>query len=704
MANLRLIIFTIFITTCSLLPGQVKHHRLLLLDKNMSSPILQAAYARPWLAAGCEVQYRRYHPYLLQSDLANYDMLMILGGPTPLAAGTRITREDVDIMKQFYAAGKGIVLAFSSSLNGRGNDDRHAMNQFLRELRLNIEISELHAQEKKLRYRSLMGEFGRVRRHEQWIYSKTDTVAFGELMPLRILRGANLELVAESFPAASFKKGKITYPGPFQLSVITGENAPILIIPRKAFHVFGATNERNASPFFDKKLRRNTQEFLRNIALRFTKILQGQKMLLTPVIASSALESRSDSQLPHWAALPEVPKSDFLPVKTVNLKKISHISKAELLQSEKYFAARITSPVMKNYLRDGIKAIWGRLTPLRSRERIIAAAKRLEEIDLLVYFFAESGCNLFWAIAAPQAFAGGEFYSAEESGKIKALWLEISEQFTAINNNWFAGLDYRDFRRPAGKSKNFQNMQEPVWSPLDRVFWQQGFWTPLTRIAENASEFASLKGFIIDTDFYGLTRSNGYTNAHEFSAETAAFFRESARGFAPDSLLRDFVETPADQRFSFLLDNALLPLYYQILMEETERFARRLRERVEAFAPEFCWGLFLPNLPGNWYEMGLLRGLSSPGKPVLLFTYEPFAREAMHLLRRQNIYALHALAISSIQIKSGEWANFSKEVSMQHNGFWLSSAESLLQPQGVRLKDKTLSSDEFAKIILEAGQ
>lgn len=701
---LRLIAIALLFTQFNPSQASPASQRMLLLDKNMASENLLAAYAKPWLTAGCEVSYRRYHPYLVNSDLEDYDIVMILGGTMPLATSARITREDVDLMKQFHTAGKGIVLAFPGSLNERGSDDRYAMNQFLRELRLNIEISELHANEPGLRYRSLMGEYGLVRRHEHWIYSKTDTIAFGEIMPLRILRGANLELIAESFPSATFKKGKISYPGPFQLSVYTGETAPILIIPQKVFHVFGPTFDRNASPFLNDKLLQNSQTFVKNISFRFVKLMQGQKMMLSPVIASSALESRSDSELPIWPALPSVPAADFLPVKTINFSVREKITQQEIIKSEQHFEQRIISPVCKNYLQNGIKAVWGRLTELQSNNRILSKAKALEELDALGYFFSESGCNLFWGIATPQAFGNSSLYSDAEIYKIKALWQEMSEQLPRPGQAWFAGLDYRDFRQPARQTINFQNKAEPVWSPLDRVFWQHGFWSPLTNIAKNASEFASLKGFVIDTDFYGRTPANSYTASHEFSNETVAFFRESARGFAADSLLQDFSETPADQRFSFLLDNGLLPLYYHILMEEVERFARRLKERVEAHAPEFCWGIFLPTLPNTWYEYGLLRGLSSPGKPVLLFTYEPMARTALYHLRKQNIYALHAMAISSIQVKSDEWPAFFRGIKKEHNGFWISSAESLLQEGGVRLQDKTITRDEFAKLITEAGK
>ncbi|MCA9733139.1 MAG: hypothetical protein H6696_01330 [Deferribacteres bacterium] len=698
----RIILATLFIFAFAVQLLQSQTHRLLLLDKAMSSDILMTAYAQPWVNAGFEVDYRRYHPYLTQTDVQTYDALMILSGRMPQYTSPRITRDDVELMKKFYAAGKGIVLAFPSSLDTHGSDDRYAMNQFLRELRLNIEISELHAQQADLHYRSLMQEFNMVRRHEQWIYSKQDTIALGEIMPLRILRGANVELIAESFPVASFKKGKVTYPGPFQLSAFTGESAPILLIPEKAFHVFGPVPERNAVPLFNEPLRQSTAHFVEDIAVRFMKILEGQKMMLTPAVASSALESRSDSELPQWPALNSIPVAEFMPVEIVTFSRNSKIGGHEISKSQKAFSEKVTSPLIRDYLQYGIKAIWGRLTELQHEGRVITPAKTLDQLDALSAFFQDSGSNLFWAIATPQAFADDAFYSEAEKGKIAALWTELSDQLSQTNTTWFAGMDYRDFRQNAGATVDFRIETEPVWSPLDRRFWRQGFWNPLKNVAKNEAPSSSLQGLVIDTDFYGRTAANSYTAAHEYSDESVAFFRQSARGFVKDSLLQDFLGTPPMQRFAFLQDNGLLPLYNQILMEEVERFARGLRERIENYAPDYCWGVFLRTLPNTWYEYGLLRGLSTPGKPVLLFTYEPLVHTAVYQLRQHNVYVLHALAISSVQVKSNEWPSFFQFIAKEHEGFWLSSAESVLQGEGVRLNDKTITRAEFARILKSA--
>ena len=79
--------------------------RVLLLDKNMNNRQLASAGARPWIAAGCTVEYRQYLPYLINSDVEKYDVLILLSGSSPAQArntpsrqgGPRTGSPDLDI-------------------------------------------------------------------------------------------------------------------------------------------------------------------------------------------------------------------------------------------------------------------------------------------------------------------------------------------------------------------------------------------------------------------------------------------------------------------------------------------------------------------------------------------------------------------------------------------------------------------------------
>ncbi|RMD92396.1 MAG: hypothetical protein D6814_16920, partial [Calditrichaeota bacterium] len=117
---------------------QTASPRLLILDKAMSPWQRIVRVARPWLEAGCIVEYRRYHPYLVREDGKNYDLIQILGGRQPFLPDAKLTREDLDLLKQFHTEGKGIILSYPLAPGQEGQYDRQAMNQFLREIKANV--------------------------------------------------------------------------------------------------------------------------------------------------------------------------------------------------------------------------------------------------------------------------------------------------------------------------------------------------------------------------------------------------------------------------------------------------------------------------------------------------------------------------------------------------------------------------------------
>lgn len=149
--------------------------------------------------------------------------------------------------------------------------------------------------------------------------------------------------------------------------------------------------------------------------------------------------------------------------------------------------------------------------------------------------------------------------------------------------------------------------------------------------------------------------------------------------------------------------NGLLPLYYETLTDEAERFGRTLRRRVEAIAPGIVWVVYMQTMPNSWYTLGLLRGLSRPENPVILLTFEPTSRQYLAWLRDQDIYALHALAISPWQFQLADLAALVRWSEEQHQGFWLSSVEAVLSPEGVRTKDGEVTSTAIAKALTRAA-
>ncbi|MGE5144134.1 MAG: hypothetical protein ACM3OA_11915, partial [Acidobacteriota bacterium] len=103
--------------------------RLLLLDESLTQSAELESTARPWDAAGYDVDYRRFYPHLTRADLDRYRVVMILGGRRPAAASDALDAGDLAILTEWTLRGGVVVLGYPPE--GGGAFDRWVMNRWL---------------------------------------------------------------------------------------------------------------------------------------------------------------------------------------------------------------------------------------------------------------------------------------------------------------------------------------------------------------------------------------------------------------------------------------------------------------------------------------------------------------------------------------------------------------------------------------------
>ncbi len=699
-------LFGLLILLLSTATLQGQGERVLILDKAMSPWPMLTATAEPWTRVGCRVEYRRFHPFLTHEDTRRYDVVIILGGLTPLVPGAELTREDLDLLKTMQAAGKGIVLGFQQNTNVEGANDRAAMNQFLREIVAQVQISNVLAIEPARRYRAAQGQFAFVRRKSDWPFSKIERIPFGEFSPLKILRNARVEIFAETWPEAYFLKKKLRFPGPFPVGAIVESGnggGPVLLLPRSVLGFAGPGIGRNKTPILDRRLVDSTRTFLADVALRFLKIRSGARLKLTPAPSNSAIPSTAETQLLSIPALQEVYKTPIFSVETVQFGSdhFPDVSHQEAVR--KRIHRRALSGPAGEFIKNGLAILNGRVPEYRQNTQIIIPAKSFDQLDRMVRFAELAGSNILWGVANPQALSPAQDYSEAERTSVRRLWQETLSVLKGKKLIWFPGMDYRDQRLPAGQAVGLNGAVQKTWSPLDREFWVKGYFSPL-RAAQDffAEQKTPLPGIFFDTNLYSASPIHNFFMGYDFGDRAWRLFLAASGGFVEAYILEAAAEqlTP-HKRFVFLIQNGLLPLYYTTLQDEVERFARHLRRGLAADQPKI-WGVFVDRLPADWYSIGLLRGLSTPDSPVLLLSFEPDTQAYLRYLLDMDIHALHAFGIIPIQYSPKELPAMGRFVRAYHDGYWLSSLEAILQPEGVRTHNGTLTLEEYARAIRSA--
>ena len=105
--------------------------RALLLDLAQSDALLLERTARPWVAAGYRVEYRRFYPHLTRRDLDRYRTVIVLGGTEPQELSATLTLGDLALLTELTRREDGGVVVLGYDAGGTGTLDRWIMNRWL---------------------------------------------------------------------------------------------------------------------------------------------------------------------------------------------------------------------------------------------------------------------------------------------------------------------------------------------------------------------------------------------------------------------------------------------------------------------------------------------------------------------------------------------------------------------------------------------
>lgn len=154
--------------------------------------------------------------------------------------------------------------------------------------------------------------------------------------------------------------------------------------------------------------------------------------------------------------------------------------------------------------------------------------------------------------------------------------------------------------------------------PRDLRWWDTAFFQAARSLAELSAEYP-LAGVVLDLEM-ASERDPFYSDQDCFC--DFCFF-----SFARTQRRKDLLRTPPADRYRALQDRKLLASYYRALEAELVKIGQQFRRDLDRFNPEFLVGLRHARFAHDrrlaadqWIYRGLVKGLSRPTVPVLLFT------------------------------------------------------------------------------------
>jgi len=595
---------------------QTESRRLLVLDLTLSDPLTLETTAAPWHAAGYRVEYRRFYPHLTRLDLVRYRTVLVLGGREPESPSDALTVGDLAILNEWVRRDAVVVLGYT---DGDGGLDRWVMNQWLAAAGAGIAVGT------------------------QSFESPATP------MPHSALDNAGFE----PFPAG--RNRILTVRDRSQTLARAGGSA-LVAASRAGGGGLILVASRSLLSSIDADAR--TRDFLVALA-RWTRrpaewATVGAAVHPVPLHLANAPQPVAIH--PPQLAPPTGSSPTVLP---------------DLPTRPASTASGIVAPSW--IARQGMRVLWSRFA--------------LYSLDSLLGFVDVAALNAL-ATKIPEA-------ALADTLSTRSLWKVTGDRLQATSVHWFpavslvalpaavgpAPISTRRLLTPAapnvGSSDELNRHGElmPIPCGLDSLYWRNALrptYRVLSHLGGPRPAPDVLTGVALDLDSaMAMYQGSGFCDS-DYRVGLTAMSLDSAE-------LHRLLALPPPLRYDTLLERGWLSAYYTALEAAVAERALALGVEMKRMRPDLRFAFRATAAPADWFSLGLLRGLSSPDAPVLLWLRDIPTRDPRTLLSRyqaRGISALSALGLdperesfAPAQLPRLRFAIFS-----EHAGFWLSGA------------------------------
>jgi len=233
---------------------------------------------------------------------------------------------------------------------------------------------------------------------------------------------------------------------------------------------------------------------------------------------------------------------------------------------------------------------------------------------------------------------------------------------------------HRKYRRvvtSAGNSASAACPREPL------------YWDYIARSIELMAEVTPpISGAVIDTETYNAgSIYPGYGMMEYRCCYCDGCFADFARAtnWTPDQ-----AATRPEARYGQLLSSNRLSAYFTWQEDEMAAIGTNLADRIHAKHPNFALGVLNLFGPGDWFGLGLARGLSSSTMPALIFSEAEYTagycdrtEAQIAALRNRRIQFRYVGGLMLSVMEPDELAIHAAELCRRTGGYWLFCSNTL---------------------------
>lgn len=596
--------------------------RLLLLDESLTQPGELESTARPWDAAGYDVEYRRFYPHLTRADLDRYRVVIILGGRRPAAASDALDAGDLAILTEWTLRSGVVVLGYPPE--GTGAFDRWLMNRWLAWSGAGITIGDFALRNARtpaaappLQPVLTTGVRGTPfdpfsSGQSDQLLVENDAQTLATVGPSSFVQGPGLKLQRR--------------PGAAAIAATRLGDGLVVVASRSALAgTGGATSD--ADQFFRALARwtRRPAEWTRvpGAGARASLVLTGGPGVVAP--------------RPPRAAPP------------------TGVT-AERLEPSSAAPPRPGAGLPGWITRQGVRALesdFPRLSPE------VSVTARLAALDSLTNILDIAGFNLLVTSAhiAPLADSSAGGRAARDA--LREAWQQVAGRLQATSVRWLPLVLPRELETTGDTAG------PPC--PLDALLWGRiaSGMRVLSRFAASHSELIPAVGIELDPTTRAWSAMPFCDAA--WQAGLAALPKDSTLTRAR---LAALAAVPLEARYDSLLESGLLAAYDSAVSRVVVQRASAVATDAHRQRRDLLLSVVVPRSPDDWFTRSLVRGFTAPTTPALVLSSDPRGRQILGMV-------LHALLLDPAQLSAGGTGRLGSALFREQDGFWVGPAESV---------------------------
>jgi len=596
--------------------------RLLLLDESLTQPAELASTARPWDAAGYNVEYRRFYPHLTRADLDRYRVVMILGGRRPAAASDALDAGDLAILTEWTLRGGVVVLGYPPE--GGGAFDRWLMNRWLAWSGAGITIGDfalrsVRAPNAAPPLQPVLSSGMRGTGFDPFPAGVSDQL---------LVENDGQTLATAGAP--SFVQGPglklLRRPGAAAVAATRLDDGLVVVASRSALAGAGAATT-DADQFFRALARwtRRPAEWTRipGAGARASLVLTGGPSSVVP-------------RPPRQAPPPGVT--------------------AERLESPAAAPPRPGAGLPGWITRQGVRALESDFPRLGPE---VSVTLRTAALDSLTNILDIAGFNLLVTSAHIAPLADSATGGRAGRDALRTAWQQVAGRLQATSVRWLPLVLPRELET-AGDTAG-----PPC--PLDAELWGRiaSGMRVLSRFAASHSELIPAVGIELD-ETTRLWSVMPFCDA-AWQAGLAALPRDASLTRAR---LAALAVVPPEARYDSLLEGGLLAAYDSAVSRVVVQRATAVANDAHRQRRDLLLAVVVPRSPDDWFTRSLVRGFTAPATPALVLSSDPHARQILGTV-------LHAIRLDPAQLSAPGTGRPGPGLFREQDGFWIGPAESV---------------------------